>query len=117
MKALLALAFFVALPAWALEPIRVSPSVYYIRGDSGIPSQANRGHTSNAGFVVTKEGVVVFDALGTPVLMLLGPTDPRRHGPGDKLVRIRDTEVRASRTETTFNGAMTMDGGVGQSVW
>jgi hypothetical protein len=41
----------------------------------------------------------------------------RRHGPGDKLVRIRDTEVRASRTETTFNGAMTMDGGVGQSVW
>jgi hypothetical protein len=41
----------------------------------------------------------------------------RRHGPGDKLVRIRDTEMRASRTETTFNGAMTMDGGVGQSVW
>jgi glyoxylase-like metal-dependent hydrolase (beta-lactamase superfamily II) len=33
-----------------------------------VPSPANRGHTSNAGFVVTREGVVVFDALGTPVL-------------------------------------------------
>jgi hypothetical protein len=41
----------------------------------------------------------------------------RRHGAGDKLVRIRDSEVRQARTETTFNGAMTMDGGVGQGVW
>lgn len=57
-----------ALPALALQPIRVSDSVYFIRGESGIPSAANRGHTSNAGFVVTREGVVVFDALGTPVL-------------------------------------------------
>lgn len=41
----------------------------------------------------------------------------RRFGPGDKLVHIRDSEMRASRTETTFSGAMTMDGGVGQGVW
>ena len=41
----------------------------------------------------------------------------RRFGPGDKVVRIRDTEMREARTETTFNGAMTMDGGVGQGVW
>ena len=41
----------------------------------------------------------------------------RRHGPGDKLVRIRDTETRQVRNETTFNGAMTMDGGVGQGIW
>jgi hypothetical protein len=41
----------------------------------------------------------------------------RRHGPGDKLVRLRDAETREVRTETTFNGAMTMDGGVGQGVW
>lgn len=41
----------------------------------------------------------------------------RRFGPGEKMVRIRDTQVREARTETTFNGAMTMDGGVGQSVW
>jgi hypothetical protein len=41
----------------------------------------------------------------------------RRHGPGDKLVRIRDTDTRMTRSETTFNGAMSMDGGVGQGVW
>lgn len=41
----------------------------------------------------------------------------RRHGAGDKIVRIRDTETRERRAETTFNGAMTMDGGVGQGVW
>ncbi|MGE0743043.1 MAG: hypothetical protein AB7O98_17030 [Hyphomonadaceae bacterium] len=41
----------------------------------------------------------------------------RRHGPGAKVVRIRDTETRATRSETTFNGAMLMDGGVGQGVW
>jgi glyoxylase-like metal-dependent hydrolase (beta-lactamase superfamily II) len=64
----LALALCMALPAAALEPIRVSNSVYVIRGETGMPSAANRGHTSNAGFVVTREGVVVFDALGTPVL-------------------------------------------------
>lgn len=72
MKALLALALLAALPAAlparALEAIRVSPSVYFIRGEAAVPSAANRGHTSNAGFVVTPEGVVVFDALGTPVL-------------------------------------------------
>lgn len=56
------------LPARALEAIRISPNVYYIRGESGVPSPANRGHTSNAGFVVTGDGVVVFDALDTPVL-------------------------------------------------
>ena len=42
--------------------------VYYIVGESGVPDAANEGHTSNAGFVVTEEGVVVFDALGTPAL-------------------------------------------------
>ena len=41
----------------------------------------------------------------------------RRFGPGDKFLHIRDTETRATQRETTFNGAMTMDGGVGQSVW
>jgi glyoxylase-like metal-dependent hydrolase (beta-lactamase superfamily II) len=63
-------AFFLcwASAAWALEPVQVSESVYFIRGETGVPSQANRGHTSNAGFVVTRDGVVVFDALGTPVL-------------------------------------------------
>jgi glyoxylase-like metal-dependent hydrolase (beta-lactamase superfamily II) len=37
-------------------------------GESGVPDAGNEGHTSNAGFVVTDDGVVVFDALGTPAL-------------------------------------------------
>lgn len=40
--------------------------VYYVLGLSGVPGPDNEGHTSNAGFVVTDAGVVVFDALGTP---------------------------------------------------
>lgn len=51
-----------------LTPIRVSPQVWYFRGESGMASTANRGYMSNAGFVVTKNEVVVFDALGTPAL-------------------------------------------------
>jgi glyoxylase-like metal-dependent hydrolase (beta-lactamase superfamily II) len=42
--------------------------VYYVIGLSGVPDAENEGHTSNAGFVVTDAGVVVFDALGTPAL-------------------------------------------------
>ncbi len=42
--------------------------VYYVLGQSGVPGPDNEGHTSNAGFVVTAKGVVVYDALGTPVL-------------------------------------------------
>ena len=68
MRLLLVLALCFALPSQALDPIRVSDSVYFIRGETGLPSASNRGHTSNAGFVVTRDGVVVFDALGTPVL-------------------------------------------------
>jgi len=67
-RLLVALALCLALPAFALEPIRIANNVYFIRGETGLPSAANRGHTSNAGFVVTKDGVVVFDALGTPAL-------------------------------------------------
>ena len=42
--------------------------VYYTVGYAGVPDSENAGHTSNAGFVVTDDGVVVFDALGTPAL-------------------------------------------------
>ena len=42
--------------------------VYYVVGLAGVPGADNEGHTSNAGFVVTEGGVVVFDALGTPAL-------------------------------------------------
>ena len=50
-----------------LQQIPGAP-VYYLVGRSGVPDADNEGHTSNAGFVVTDGGVVVFDALGTPAL-------------------------------------------------
>ncbi len=56
----------VSLP-FELHQVPEAP-VYYIIGKSGVPDAVNEGHTSNAGFVVTNEGVVVFDALGTPAL-------------------------------------------------
>lgn len=51
-----------------LQPIQVSPHVYYFHGGSGMATAANKGFMSNAGFVVTDDGVVVFDALATPAL-------------------------------------------------
>lgn len=41
---------------------------YYVLGRAAVPDHQNAGFTSNAGFVITREGVVVFDALGTPAL-------------------------------------------------
>lgn len=54
--------------ALELHPIQVSPHVYYFGGESSMASAANKGFMSNAGFVVTNEGVVVLDTLGTPAL-------------------------------------------------
>ena len=51
-----------------LKPIPVTDGVYYVQGLPGVASTANEGFNSNAGFVVTSEGVVVIDALGTPAL-------------------------------------------------
>jgi glyoxylase-like metal-dependent hydrolase (beta-lactamase superfamily II) len=42
--------------------------VWVSTGNPGIPGKDNEGNTSNAGFVVTSDGVVVFDVLGTPSL-------------------------------------------------
>ena len=42
--------------------------IYYTLGSPGVPEQRNQGNTSNAGFVVTTDGIAVFDALGTPSL-------------------------------------------------
>jgi len=47
---------------------KVTDRVYYVQGGAGVASAANEGFNSNAGFVVTDDGVVVVDALGTPAL-------------------------------------------------
>lgn len=41
---------------------------YYVPGLSGAASTRNEGFMSNAGFVITPAGVVVFDTLGSPSL-------------------------------------------------
>jgi glyoxylase-like metal-dependent hydrolase (beta-lactamase superfamily II) len=51
-----------------LVPRKVSAHAWFFQGEAGMASAKNKGFMSNAGFVVTPEGVVVFDALGTPVL-------------------------------------------------
>lgn len=50
-----------------MEVKKVSEHVYYVEGAAGIATD-NEGFISNAGFVVTGDGVVVFDSLGTPSL-------------------------------------------------
>ena len=51
-----------------LTPIKLSEHAWYFHGESGMASAANKGYMSNAGFVVTSDEVVVFDALGSPPL-------------------------------------------------
>lgn len=50
-----------------MEVKKISEHVYYVEGRPGIATD-NEGFISNAGFVVTSDGVVVFDSLGTPSL-------------------------------------------------
>ena len=51
------------------EAVKVSKHVYFVQGMAGAATQ-HKGFISNAGFVVTNDGVVVFDALGTPSLAI-----------------------------------------------
>lgn len=57
-----------SIAAIEFEPVNVGPHTYYVQGRPGAVSVENQGFMSNAGFVVTDDGVVVFDTLGTPVL-------------------------------------------------
>lgn len=49
-------------------PQQVAPSIWYVEGLAALGSSANRNFISNAGFIVTPQGVVVIDGLGSPVL-------------------------------------------------
>lgn len=55
-------------PVVKVTPVKVSEHAWYVQGLAGVASPTNQGFNSNAGFVVTPEGVVVIDALGTPKL-------------------------------------------------
>ena len=51
-----------------ITPQQVSPSAWFVQGQSAGGSSTNQNFISNAGFIVTQAGVVVVDALGSPVL-------------------------------------------------
>ena len=51
-----------------LKPIQVAPYAYFVQGFPEMGSRSNQNFISNAGFVVTPGGVVVVDALGSPIL-------------------------------------------------
>ena len=76
-RILLALFCLVFLPAaWAssevvtvpMKAVKLGPHSYFVQGLPGAASSENQGFMSNAGFVVTRDGVVVFDALASPPL-------------------------------------------------
>ncbi len=60
-----------AVPAQKLPPMhpeQVSKSAWYVMGLSALGTPENQNFISNAGFVITQDGVVVIDALGSPSL-------------------------------------------------
>jgi len=76
-RILLTLLCLACLPvAWAKAEVATVPMQaeqlgahsYFVQGLPGAASSENQGFMSNAGFVVTRDGVVVFDALASPPL-------------------------------------------------
>ena len=47
---------------------QVADNIWFVQGEAALGAPANRNFVSNAGFVVTDDGVVVIDALGSPTL-------------------------------------------------
>ena len=57
-----------AAPPSPLQPQKVADGIWFVQGEAALGSAANRNFISNAGFVITDDGVVVIDALGSPTL-------------------------------------------------
>jgi glyoxylase-like metal-dependent hydrolase (beta-lactamase superfamily II) len=51
-----------------VKAIKVAEDVWFVQGETALGSTSNRNFISNAGFVVTGDGVVVVDALGSPAV-------------------------------------------------
>jgi len=51
-----------------LHTYQISPNTYFFYGNIAEVDENNRGSNGNAGFVITDDGVVVIDSLGTPKL-------------------------------------------------
>jgi glyoxylase-like metal-dependent hydrolase (beta-lactamase superfamily II) len=53
-----------------MQLVQLSPQTYYVQGIAG-EAVDNQGFISNAGVIITEQGVVVVDALGSPSLAYL----------------------------------------------
>ena len=51
-----------------LKAVQLADRVWFVQGQAALGTAGNRNFISNAGFVVTDDGVVVIDALGSPTL-------------------------------------------------
>lgn len=70
-----------AEPTPTLQARQVADDVYVVQGEAALGSAANRNFISNAGFVITGDGVVVVDALGSPALAAALIDEIRRRTP------------------------------------
>ncbi len=52
----------------ALPTQQVAEQIWFVQGEAALGSPANRNFISNAAFIVTAQGVVVIDGLGSPAL-------------------------------------------------
>ncbi|PLC03823.1 MBL fold metallo-hydrolase [Variovorax sp. RO1] len=57
-----------AFAAPEIRPLPVAPDIYYVQGIPALGSKDNQNFISNAGFVVTRDSVVMIDALGSPAV-------------------------------------------------
>jgi glyoxylase-like metal-dependent hydrolase (beta-lactamase superfamily II) len=57
-----------AVTTVAMDAALVAPDTYFVQGLAAMGSAANQNFISNAAFVVTSEGVIVIDSLGSPPL-------------------------------------------------
>jgi len=57
-----------AVTTVAMETRQVAPDTYFVQGLAAMGSSANQNFISNAAFVVTGDGVIVVDSLGSPPL-------------------------------------------------
>lgn len=63
----------------SLRAEQVSKSAWYVQGLSALGTPDNQNFISNAAFVVTQDGVVVIDALGSPALAMRLLEEIRKH--------------------------------------
>lgn len=63
----------------SLHATQVAERTWFVQGNASLGSTANRNFISNAGFVVTDDGVVVVDALGSPELARQLLVEIKRH--------------------------------------